>query len=380
MRPNENSTVSIVKCETYEYVKLKESTKESLSLLGGIEQFVKKGDRVLLKPNLLSGKEPHRAVTTHPQFLRAAIELVKEAGGVAFVWDSPSGRITAAKVNSILRITGTEAVCKSAGAELLWLEDNPAAYDNPSGKVCKSFMLPAELKGFDAVISLPKMKTHYLTLMTGAIKHSFGLIPGLKKTEMHFAYRTSEAFSEMLVDLLQAYSPKLFIVDAVVSMEAAGPSSGVPVNSGLVLAGSDGAAVDYVIARILGYKDPLAVPVVRIAKERGILFPEKILVAGENLDSVIMKRFKRVEKGFLKLAEFFKNWLKQKGSNLILAKPVIIRQKCKKCGECIEACPVKAMTPDNEKIPVIDYKKCIRCFCCNETCPHDSIKLRKNIM
>jgi len=90
--------------------------------------------------------------------------------------------------------------------------------------------------------------------------------------------------------------------------------------------------------------------------------------------------FKRVERGFLKLAEFLKNWLKQKGSSIILAKPVVMRAECKKCGECIEICPVKALSPDGEKIPVIDYKKCIRCFCCNETCPHDAIKLKKKIL
>ncbi|MDH3880951.1 MAG: DUF362 domain-containing protein, partial [Desulfobacteraceae bacterium] len=62
-----------------------------LAPLGGMEQFVKKNEKVLLKVNLLSGKEPEKAVTTHPEFVRAVAKAVRGAGGEPYIGDSPAG-------------------------------------------------------------------------------------------------------------------------------------------------------------------------------------------------------------------------------------------------------------------------------------------------
>src|SRR5512136_114106 len=95
------SSVSIVRCENYDEQKVLIALRESINLIGGIQTFVKKGSRVLLKPNLLYGKSPEKAVTTHPSILKGTIQLVREAGGIPFIGDSPAvGSLTRAAEKS----------------------------------------------------------------------------------------------------------------------------------------------------------------------------------------------------------------------------------------------------------------------------------------
>lgn len=85
------SDVSIIKCEDYEHNRVKRAVRESLDLLGGISAFVKPGDRVLLKVNLLIRRKPEKVTTTHPSLAQALAELVIEAGGKPLIGDSPGG-------------------------------------------------------------------------------------------------------------------------------------------------------------------------------------------------------------------------------------------------------------------------------------------------
>src|SRR5689334_23245170 len=85
------SKVSIVKCEDYEYSKVKNAVRQSLDLLGGIRSFVNPGEKVLLKVNLLIRRKPEKVTTTHPALARALAELVTEAGAFPIIGDSPGG-------------------------------------------------------------------------------------------------------------------------------------------------------------------------------------------------------------------------------------------------------------------------------------------------
>ena len=81
--------VAIEKCPDYDPAAVKDALVRLLEPLGGMGSFVKAGERVLLKPNMLSAKPPEAAVTTHPALLRGVIQLVQGAGGTALVGDSP---------------------------------------------------------------------------------------------------------------------------------------------------------------------------------------------------------------------------------------------------------------------------------------------------
>src|SRR5512136_1706198 len=106
------SSVSIVKCQDYDEGKVLSALRQSIDLIGGIQTFVKQGSRVLLKPNLLFGKSPEKAVTTHPSIVRGMIRIVREAGGVPSIGDSPSvGGLTWTAEKAGIKAVADELKC-----------------------------------------------------------------------------------------------------------------------------------------------------------------------------------------------------------------------------------------------------------------------------
>ena len=121
----------------------------------------------------------------------------------------------------------------------------------------------------DFIISLPKFKTHGLTVITGAIKNSYGLLPGAQKAKLHKAAGNAERFHELLVDVFRLRVPDLFIVDAVVGMEGNGPASPDLREIGLILASDNAVAMDAVIATMMGC-EPARLRFLQKAKEAGL--------------------------------------------------------------------------------------------------------------
>ncbi len=367
--------VSLVRCGDYEFEKLKDSIDKSLKLLGGVDRYIKKGNRVLLKPNLLSAKKPDENVTTHPEFVRAVIAIIKEAGGIVFLGDSPSGLVNDSKLKKVYKATGMEDICRDTETRIISFEEDLISFENKDGRMYKNFTMSGKLRDFDVIISLPKLKTHNLTLLTGAVKNNYGFIPGLRKAELHVILKSSELFSEMLLDVVQTIKPTLIITDAVTSMEGrGGPDSGSPCNTGLIISGTNASVLDFVMARIMGYNDPMKVPTNKAAVKRGLLVPEKIKVLGEKPEDVTVKDFKKISFiPFDMIPGFLMDWAK----SILSPKPGIMYKTCTKCGSCVEICPMKTIMKDKDNRPVIEYGKCVRCFCCKETCPDSAIIIRR---
>ncbi len=107
--------VSITRCGSYGEGTVIKAIRDNIDALGGIRAFVKKDENILIKPNLLSGKPPEAAVTTHPEIVRAIISLVKEAGARPYVGDSP-GLGTARKAARKMMIQPRRFGSATAGA------------------------------------------------------------------------------------------------------------------------------------------------------------------------------------------------------------------------------------------------------------------------
>jgi len=370
--------VALVKCSDYKQERVDKAVRQALSLIGGIESFVKKGDKVLLKPNLLSASRPEKAVTTHPAVVKAMIKVVQETGGIPLVGDSPGF----GSLGRIARTTGIKEVCDEMKVRLADFSTS-IEVKCPEGAICRAFVIAKGVVESDLLISLPKLKTHNQTYLTGALKNQFGCIPGILKGQYHVKMPKREDFATMLIDLNKCVKPKLALMDAIIGMEGEGPSNGDPKSIGLIIAGTDLVAVDVVASKIIGL-NPLSLPLTKMAVKYGLGEGrlERIEVLGEALDEVKVKDFKNVQK----IVDIYNvgplpNLIKERIRESLIPKPVFDSEKCNLCLTCIEVCPPqpKALRVEDERI-VVDYKKCIRCYRCQELCPQGAIRLKTGIL
>ena len=361
------SAVSIVRCQTYDEDEVLKGLRHSVDLIGGIEIFVRKGNRVLLKPNLLYGKAPEKAVTTHPSIIKGVIQIVREAGGIPFIGDSPS-------VGSLIR-TAEKAGIKRVADEMncpLVEFNKPILPPKGGGKFFKQLEIDRTVLEAEVIVNLPKWKTHGLTLLTLGVKNLFGCVPGTKKALWHLkAGEDRKVFAQLLVDLYQIIKPSLTLLDGILGMEGNGPNSGHPISLGLILASRDPLSLDQVVCDLLGIPRQ-SLPTNQVAFEEG-LTEDGVDVVGERVEDVRVQRFKLppLSKPDWNLPGFLGKALK----NALTSQPVFEEGFCDNCDQCIGVCPPKALGRRGRGL-VFDYGKCIRCFCCQEVCPEGAITIK----
>ncbi len=367
-----NTRVSIVHCSDYSDVK--NAIKEAIDLIGGLENLIFPGSRVLLKPNVLAIRPPEDAVTTHPAVVSAMCELVSEAGGIPFVGDGagvtrPDSTTTA----EAFRVAGIEAAALSFGAELINFETRGfAEVDVPGARQFSRLYISKAVLEADVIISLPKLKTHELTLYTGAVKNFFGTVPRKIRKQAHFL-EDRELFGEAVVDIYSIVKPHLAVMDGVVGMEGDGPAGGTPAYVGVVMASYDCAALDMVASELIGF-DPMQVPTNKAALKRGFgaRHPELL---GTPLEEVKVS-FKKPTGGITALIPPF---LRKTLRRHLTVKPFINTSKCILCEACVLNCSANAIEEVRDALRIND-EKCIQCYCCRELCPNDAVEIKKSLL
>ncbi|MHB1653612.1 MAG: DUF362 domain-containing protein [Desulfitobacteriaceae bacterium] len=360
-----------------EYTAAVENTlRVGLQELGGISKFVKPGQRVLLKVNLLMKKRPEEAVTTHPSVVEATVRMVQEVGGIPIIGDSPGGPYTAAALNAIYSRSGLREVAERTGA-ILNENFGQTVVSHPEGRISKSLTLTNSVIDADVVITLSKLKTHGMMTFTGAVKILFGVIPGLLKAEYHFKMANTKDFANLLVDITTYIKPALSIMDGIVGMEGEGPSAGQPRNIGALLVSEDPFALDVVATNLVGLK-PEKVPTIMAARERGLTSRmEEVELKGDDRSLWRIQDFvipKSSGVNFLDMAplpESVRRFL----TNRVRPRPKFNHEVCIGCQDCVDSCPSKAVTMNEDKRPVVDLEACIRCFCCQELCPQKAVEI-----
>ena len=325
------------------------------------------GKKVLIKPNVLRSSEAQENITTHPAVLRAVVEKV-EAMKPAFlvVGDNP-GMFSYGENEACFRKSGLMEAAKgyyqNIGNDSQPVEFNPDFMPKVS--------LSKAVADADIIISLPKFKTHGLTVITGAIKNSYGILPGAQKAKLHKAAGSPERFHELLVDVFRLRVPDLFLVDAVVGMEGNGPASPDLRDIGLILAADNAVALDAVIAVMMGC-DPGHLRFLQKAKELGL--------GDYDLNTIeIIGELKPIP-DFKIPALGGQASINNPGVQAFIESRTLVRPQadpelCTACGTCIDQCPVSALSMD-DRIPVVNADTCITCFCCQEMCPEKAITLR----
>jgi len=367
------SKVSLGQLSSYNDVDCLTAIRSLLQPLGGMGAFVKPGQKVLLKPNLLSGKTPDKAVTTHPEIVRAVARLAQKAGGIVSIGDSPG----LGSPESVARKSGILTIAEETGCSFVPFET--AITIHPTGGKFQQFEVAQELLDADVVINLPKLKTHQMMGLTCGVKNMFGAIVGLRKPRLHLQAGTDKAFfALMLLELCEALSPALTIVDAVVGMEGEGPGSGAPVQIGALLAGSHPQAIDTVATELVGMK-PRQVWTQQQAIETGRPYTDlkQLELYGAPLEKLRITNFKQAKMTDVNFG--LKGALKHHLRHAVTARPVPDHNLCVRCNGCVTHCPPEAMKIENNRL-IIDYDHCIRCFCCQELCPHGALMTKQGIL
>ena len=378
--PNgDGNRVAIQQCRTYHPQTVYESIQSTVKALGGLSTFISPGQRVFIKPNLLMGKHPEEAVTTHPSVVAAVARLVNEIGAHPVIGDSPGGPFNPTLLKSLYRKTGMMDAARETGAELNY-DTSEVEVDNPSGKILKSFTVCQAMVKADAIIALPKLKTHGMMTYTGAVKLMFGAVPGMKKIEYHYRLPDVASFAEALIDIILWARPALQIMDGVVGMEGAGPSGGTPREVGIIAASANPFSLDAVCCHLAGI--PLQrVPTVAEAIDRGLPGASLQQVKlGQPVDRFILGRPFELPPSAAgvdfssHLPGFLGAWLKK----ALRPRPEFVPKTCTGCSHCVEHCPSKALTIAKGQVPTVDLDTCIRCFCCQELCPQQAVTIRRS--
>ncbi len=223
------------------------------------------GKKVLIKPNVLRSSEAEEGICTNPAVLRAVVEKVETMKPASIVvGDNPGLFNYGANEESFEKaglIEAAKGYYRNIGTDSRKVDFNP--------DYMPTVTISSIVSDADIIISLPKFKTHGLTVMTGAIKNSYGILPGAQKARLHKAAGSPRRFHEMLVDVFRLRVPDLFIMDAVVGMEGNGPASPDLRDIGLILASDNAVALDSVVASMMGC-DPGRLRFLQKAKEVGL--------------------------------------------------------------------------------------------------------------
>jgi uncharacterized protein (DUF362 family)/ferredoxin len=380
------SIVSLAVCNDYACDRVLSAMREVLAPLGGMGSFVKPGQRVALKPNILMGASPESCITTHPAVMGAAAQLVREAGAHPFIVDSPGAGIP----NSIPSVRQTYKKCGFADLGIPLNENLEYVFSStPQARITKRMEILKALLDADVIINMPKVKTHGFMVLTCAVKNMFGAIPGLLKVGYHSKLSTPERFGGMLLDILEVVRPTLNIIDGVQGMEGDGPAGGQIKSLGVLAAAPDAIIADFVICHLIGF-DAGMIPYMAMAQKEGLCPRDisEVQVLSTGPIEKLMLPFEPPStlgaKAGLVKHQFLRRLVNPVLNYALTLRPEVDKKKCVGCGACVSACPesiIKLIRGGRiGQVAHIGRRGCIRCFCCHEMCPHKAIRLRKSFL
>lgn len=277
--------VTLTRCEDYQPKKIRSCLEKHLELLGGLEKFLNKGNSVLIKPNFIAPRPPQFATQTNPVVIIELAKILKEFGAKPFVGDSPawaSLKTCADSLGLIKPLKQLNVPLKSLNKPLDCRLDNGAIIP------ISSVALDA-----DAVINLPKLKTHQQLVATFAVKNMFGVVSGKRKALMHFTNGyTNEKFCIMLIEIFKYMRPVFTIIDAVDVMDSQGPINGRTRPLGWLIGGREPIAIETICCKLVNI-NPDSIPIIKQAKKMnfGCSDFDKIRVLGDDFSGQICTDF-----------------------------------------------------------------------------------------
>ncbi|HJO95248.1 MAG TPA: DUF362 domain-containing protein [Victivallales bacterium] len=344
---------------------VEDNISEQIKLI--MDQFAPEnfdGKKVLIKPNILGPSKPDLAHTTDPRIVNAVVKECQSRNAEVFVGDNPGGMVK--NSTEVAKITGIYDA-----SEGCYIPFSTQVVKKTGNHTNINFYISKLIFEVDYIINLPKMKSHVSALNSGAIKNTFGYIPGIEKSRMHIKVDNNEQFGNLICDIFETRPPDLNIMDAINILEYNGPSFGGEVRYlGKLLASNDALALDSVMTRMMGLEvnEPCII-YAACKRELGNFEKNTIYIDGDFeviQNYKLPSTYKRLEKDKNKICSS----LYPMFTNRFNIKPLYEKSKCVMCGECITNCPAKSLSLEPEfKID----NNCISCFCCVELCHYGAL-------
>lgn len=189
--------------------------QSALDAIGGIRRFVKKGERVLLKPNAAWDRVPEQAVNTNPVLIGEMVRQCRIAGASDIIvtdYGTQNWRRTFSR-------SGIKDAVEQNGGSLLFTSNDDFLLDDLDGKFITTWPVLKYTFEVDRLINMPIAKHHGLVFGTASMKNFFGAIGG-NRDSLH------EQIDQAIVDLAAFFKPTLTVIDATRVLLRAGPQGG----------------------------------------------------------------------------------------------------------------------------------------------------------
>jgi uncharacterized protein (DUF362 family) len=273
---------------TRTHYEIKTAVMNILDSLGGLEAFVKTGQTVVIKPNVVADHGMKDGVymggvVTDLGLLRALVEILLPVAGKIIVAEGSS--INRAETFKLFELYGYDSLIDLDPSKVNLVDlhqDKLVKKAVPRGKRMLSRDIPMTFENADTIINVPVMKIHFAAIASLSIKNLQGALPPLEKYMSHYF-----GLWQNLVNIHHLVKPDLIIIDGLTAQEDFGPVNGSPKEMNLLIGGTNAVATDAVTMRIMGL-DPAVSPPVRVAHMQGMgpIEPEKIQVRGASIDDV----------------------------------------------------------------------------------------------
>ena len=372
-----SSIVAAVHSPEYSTQSVREAVEAAIDTIApSIDQLIKPGDRVALKPYMnamgLASHDGTDRRVSHPVVITALVELLKDCGAVISLGDEGSRSF-----RQECALKGREwlyAMEARYGLHVVSFAKSGARHVKSNLRYPRSYLITKALLDVDAVVSCVNCRSHPRLLLMGAVRNMFNAVVGECQSRLYRMFRSDCDLARVMADVCGIVRPSISLLDMTTVVDAKANAIR-PV--GLILASTDPVAADVVAAQVLGLNGQTIWTTIHAAGQGlGCADIDGIQVRGGAAEVLPTLRTPASPKVGPESKEGVIRILARAAQLHVLEpRPVIRQDECSQCGDCKIICPVGAVVADSEGRYAIRHVSCANCQLCVACCQDKAIRL-----